>query len=76
MSSNDFEKIWKEAVLTKYEVLCWHLPGETGEDNEKRKRDGLQTEIRTQNFLHMKQEATCCVMMLGVLFFRKIYTML
>jgi hypothetical protein len=43
--SNDFEKIWKEAVLAKFEVLCWHLAGETEEDNEKCKRDGLQTEI-------------------------------
>ena len=45
MLSNDFEKIWKEAVLEKFEVLCWHLPGETEEDNEKCKQDCLQTEI-------------------------------
>jgi hypothetical protein len=50
--SNDFEKIWKEAKLAKSEVPCWHLPGEIEEDNKKHKRDGLQTEVRTQNFLH------------------------
>jgi len=58
--SNDFEKLWKETVLAKFEVLCWHLPGETEEDNENCKQDGLRTEIRTQNFLHMKQE--CCLL--------------
>lgn len=60
MLSNDFEKIWKETVLAKFEVLCWHLPGEIEEDNEKCKQDGLQTEIQTQNFMHMKQE--CCLL--------------
>jgi hypothetical protein len=46
--SNDFEKIWNEAVLAKFEVLCWHLPGETEEDNEKREMvSTLRFELRT-----------------------------
>jgi hypothetical protein len=35
--SSDLEKIWKEAILAKFEVLCWHLWGEAEKDNEKSK---------------------------------------
>jgi hypothetical protein len=34
--TNEFERIWKEAVVVKFEVLSWHLPAVTEEKHKKR----------------------------------------
>jgi len=35
IESNEVEGMWKEAVITLYKVLAWHLLEGTEEDKEK-----------------------------------------
>jgi hypothetical protein len=33
--NNELERTWKEAVIVRFEILFWHLPGRTEETQEK-----------------------------------------
>jgi hypothetical protein len=33
LMNNEFERMWKKQVLTKFDVLTWHLPGGTDENH-------------------------------------------
>jgi hypothetical protein len=37
--NDELEKIWKEAVMTKFKVLSWYLPGGSEENHKNLSQD-------------------------------------
>jgi hypothetical protein len=62
-----FERIWKEDVVTEFEVLFRYLPVETEEHSESLRIAGTLAEIRTSHEANRSQKRYRLASLLGSL---------